>query len=92
LKYGVFKRLEKIFRRLHQEAYRTISAAAIMIKNGKAVVFREKDGGNKTKTKARPKNPEPVHHKLTTILGMVSNKINSVNMKMIIIFILRLAR
>jgi hypothetical protein len=59
---SVFKVPEKIFRCLYEDAYGTVSAAAIMIKNGKAMVFREKGGGNKTKTKSQPKNPEPVHH------------------------------
>jgi hypothetical protein len=65
LKHGVFKKFEKIFRRLYQEAYRTVSAAAIMIKNGKAMVFREKGGADKTKT--QPKNHEPVHHTVSIV-------------------------
>jgi hypothetical protein len=61
LKQSGFKLPEKFFRPLRQETYGAAGAAAIMIKNGKAVVFREKGGDNKTKTKTHPKKPHPVH-------------------------------
>jgi hypothetical protein len=61
LQQSVFKMPEKIFHRLYQGAYGTVGAAAIVIKNSKAMVFCEKGGGKKTKTKGYPKKPEPVH-------------------------------